>query len=110
MRDARRSSEGLGAGGENQRIDKWLWHARMVRTRSDAARLVDAGHTRVNGQRVTAPAHLLRPGDVVTVALDRSVRVIEVVGFCERRGAPRDAAATYRMLENNAGYRPQGAA
>lgn len=95
---------------DRQRIDKWLWHARMVRTRSDAARLVDAGHARVNGRRVTAPAHLLRPGDVVTLALDRSVRVIEVVGFCERRGAPRDAAATYRMLENNAGYRPQGAA
>ncbi|WP_370455225.1 RNA-binding S4 domain-containing protein [Pseudolabrys sp. FHR47] len=95
---------------ERQRIDKWLWHARMVRTRSDAARLVDAGHTRVNGQRVTAPAHLLRSGDVVTLALDRSVRVIEVVGFCERRGAARDAAVTYRTLENNAGYRPQGAA
>ncbi|HWK97834.1 MAG TPA: S4 domain-containing protein [Pseudolabrys sp.] len=109
MSEPSRTSKGLG-GGEKQRIDKWLWHARMVRTRSDAARLVDAGHTRVNGQRVTAPAHLLREGDVVTLALDRSVRVIEVVGFCERRGAARDAAATYRMLENYAGYRPQGAA
>lgn len=98
------------AAPERQRIDKWLWHARMVRTRSDAARLVEAGHARVNGQRVTAPAHLLRSGDVVTLALDRSVRVIEVVGFCERRGAARDAAATYRTLENNAGYRPRGAA
>ena len=103
-------SQGLGGGGEKQRIDKWLWRARMVRTRSDAARLVAAGHTRVNGQRVTASAHLLRPGDVVTLALDRSVRVSEVVGFCARRGAPRDAAATYRILENSAGYRPQGAA
>lgn len=105
-----RGAAGHEAAPERQRIDKWLWHARMVRTRSDAARLVDAGHTRVNGRRVTAPAHPLRIGDVVTLALDRSVRVIEVVGFCERRGAARDAAATYRMLENNAGYRPQGAA
>lgn len=82
----------------------------MVRTRSDAARLVDAGCARVNGQRVTAPAHLLRIGDVVTLALDRSVRVIEVSGFCERRGNASEAVATYRTLENNAGYRPQGAA
>jgi ribosome-associated heat shock protein Hsp15 len=89
-------------GNERQRIDKWLWHARIVRTRSDAARLVEAGHTRVNGQRVTAPGHALRLGDVVTVALDRSVRVIEVAGFCERRGSPRDAVVTYRSLEPGA--------
>lgn len=105
-----RDAAGNEAAPARQRIDKWLWHARMVRTRSDAARLVEAGHARVNGQRVTAPAHLLRLKDVVTLALDRSVRVVEVTGFCERRGSPRDAAATCRMLENNAGYRPQGAA
>lgn len=95
------ASQELGGGGEKrdrQRIDKWLWHARIVRTRSDAARLVEAGHTRVNGQRVTAPAHALRVGDVVTVALDRSVRVIEVAGFCDKRGSSRDAVVTYRSL------------
>lgn len=85
-------------GEEKQRIDKWLWHARIVRTRSDAARLVEAGHTRVNGRRVTAAAHALRLGDVVTVALDRSVRVIEVAGFCDKRGSSRDAVVTYRSL------------
>ena len=69
-----------------------------MRTRSDAARLVEAGHTRVNGQRVTAPAYILRLGDVVTVALDRSVRVIEVAGFCDKRGSSRDAVVTYRSL------------
>jgi ribosome-associated heat shock protein Hsp15 len=105
-----RGAAGNGAAPERQRIDKWLWHARMVRTRTDAARLVDAGHARVNGQRVTAPAHLLRVGDVVTLALDRSVRVIEVAGFSERRSGAREAAATYRSLENSAGYRSKGAA
>ena len=81
-----------------QRIDKWLWHARMVRTRKDAASLVESGHTRLNGQRVTAPGHALRIGDVVTLALDRSVRVVEVAGFCERRGGPAEAIATYQDL------------
>ena len=109
MSEPRGTSQGLG-GGAKQRIDKGLWQARMVRTRSDAARLVEAGHARVNGQRVIAPAHLVRAGDVVTLALDRSVRVIEVTGFCERRGGASDAAGTFRILENNAGYRPQGAA
>jgi ribosome-associated heat shock protein Hsp15 len=83
---------------DRQRIDKWLWHARMVRTRGDAAALVEAGHARLNGHRVTAPGQALRLGDVVTLALDRSVRVIEVAGFCERRGAPDSAKATYRDL------------
>ena len=81
---------------ERQRVDKWLWHARMVRTRSAAAALVAAGHVRVNGVRVTAPGHLLRTGDVVTLALDRAVRVIEVIGFCEKRGAAPAARALYR--------------
>jgi ribosome-associated heat shock protein Hsp15 len=84
--------------GDRQRIDKWLWHARMVRTRSNAAALVDAGHVRLNGKRVLAASQLVRPGDVVTIALDRAVRVLEVAGFCERRGGAPDARALYREL------------
>ena len=56
------------------------------------------GHARLNGNRVRAPGHALRIGDVVTLALDRRVRVLEVGGFSERRGGPSDAAATYRDL------------
>lgn len=75
---------------DRQRIDKWLWHARMVRSRSDAAALTEGGHVRLNGRRMTTPGHLLRVGDVVTLALDRSVRVMQVEAFSERRGtAPR---------------------
>ena len=83
---------------DRQRIDKWLWHARVVRTRSDAASLVEAGHARLNGNRVTAPGHGLRIGDVVTLALDRSVRVLEVSGFSERRGDATAARVLYRDL------------
>lgn len=81
-----------------QRIDKWLWHARAVRTRTDAAALVVAGHVRLNGRRVTAASQLVRLGDVITLALDRSVRVMRVEGFAERRGAAPDARALYRDL------------
>ena len=76
-----------------QRIDRWLWHARLVRTRGDAAALADAGYVRVNGARIAAPSRQVRTGDVVTVALDRTVRVLKVRGFVERRG-PADAAQT----------------
>ena len=83
---------------DRQRIDKWLWHARMVRTRSDAAALVEAGHVRINGKRAAACSEPVRIGDVVTVALDRVVRVVEVQGFCERRGAAPLARSLYRDI------------
>jgi len=83
---------------ERQRIDKWLWHARMVRTRTDAAALTTAGFVRLNGRRMKAAGHPVRVGDVVTVALDRTVRVVRVEGLCERRGGAPVARALYRDL------------
>jgi ribosome-associated heat shock protein Hsp15 len=83
---------------ERQRIDKWLWHARMVRTRTAAAALTAAGFVRLNGKRTKAASHPVRIGDVVTLALDRTVRVVRVEGFCERRGGPPAARALYRDL------------
>jgi ribosome-associated heat shock protein Hsp15 len=72
---------------DRQRIDKWLWHARVVRTRSAAAALVDSGFVRVNSERVGQASRLVRPGDVLTIALDRNVRILKVAGFAERRGS-----------------------
>jgi ribosome-associated heat shock protein Hsp15 len=83
---------------DRQRIDKWLWHARMVRTRTDAAKLTEAGFVRLNGTRVAAPSRTVRIGDVVTLALDRSVRVVRIEGFCERRGQAAGARALYRDM------------
>ena len=80
-----------------QRIDKWLWHARVVRTRTAAASLVDAGHVRLNGERVSANSQPVKAGDVVTIALDRTVRIMNVTGFAERRG---DATAASVLFED----------
>ena len=83
---------------DRQRIDKWLWHARVVRTRTSAAALVEAGHVRLNGERVTATSRAVKAGDVVTVALDRTVRVMKVTGFAERRGDADAARLLYEDL------------
>ena len=80
---------------ERQRIDRWLWHARVVRTRSAAAGLAAAGLVRVNGQRVSGASWPVRLGDVVTVSLDRGVRAMKVAGFAERRGSADEARALY---------------
>jgi ribosome-associated heat shock protein Hsp15 len=61
---------------ERQRLDKWLWHARVVKARSSAAALVEAGHVRINGVREKAPGHSVKAGDVLTIGLDRSVNAL----------------------------------
>jgi ribosome-associated heat shock protein Hsp15 len=95
---------------DRQRVDKWLWHARVVRTRSTAAALVTSGHVRINGARIDAPARAVRPGDVVTVGLDRTVRVMKVVGFVERRGGSESARALYEDLSAGTEATPKPAA
>jgi ribosome-associated heat shock protein Hsp15 len=81
-----------------QRIDRWLWHARLVRTRSAAASLASSGYVRVNGSRVRVPGRLVRSGDVITVALDSVVRVLKVKGFVESRGPASASQALYEEL------------
>lgn len=78
-----------------QRLDKWLWFARMARTRTAAAQLVADGHVRINGQRVTQAAKAVRPGDVLTVALQRDVRLLRIVAPGARRGPYEEARLLY---------------
>ncbi|BBB95799.1 MULTISPECIES: RNA-binding S4 domain-containing protein [Bradyrhizobium] len=84
---------------DRQRLDKWLWHARLVKARTSAAELVASGHVRVNGTREKSPGHPVKAGDVVTVALDNSVRVLKVTGFAERRGDASSARVLYEDLQ-----------
>jgi ribosome-associated heat shock protein Hsp15 len=85
---------------ERQRLDKWLWHARVVKARTSAAALIEAGHVRVNGAREKAPGHSVKAGDVLTIGLDRTVRILKVTGFAERRGAATAARALYDDLQD----------
>jgi ribosome-associated heat shock protein Hsp15 len=85
---------------ERQRLDKWLWHARVVKARTSAAALVEAGHVRINGVREKAPGHTVKVGDVLTIGLDRSVRILKVAGFAERRGGAPAARTLYEDLQD----------
>ena len=78
----------------------------MVKTRALAAALINAGHVRVNGIRAATPARPVRPGDVLTLALERQVRVLRVL---EQRGCdyvPRlleSDPATLKIVTSNCG-------
>jgi len=72
----------------------------VVKARTSAAELVERGHVRINGVRETAPGHAVKVDDVLTIALDRSVRVLKVIGFSERRGDASAARALYEDLQS----------
>lgn len=85
-------------GGGGQRLDKWLWFARVVRTRSLATALVLGGKVRVNRVRVDKPSQTVRPGDVVTVTVHSRVRVLKITAAGERRGSATIAQMLYEDL------------
>jgi ribosome-associated heat shock protein Hsp15 len=77
------------------RLDKWLWQARFVKSRSLAAGLVTGGHVRVNGQRAAKPAHGVQPGDVLTFPQGDRIRVVRILAPATRRGPATEAATLY---------------
>ncbi len=87
---------------QTQRLDSWLWHGRFIRTRAEAQALVAKGRVRVNGDRTRVPAKPVRAGDILTIALDRHVRLIRITGFAERRGGAPDAQKLYENLDSEA--------
>ena len=77
---------------DSVRIDKWLWAARLAKTRPLAAEAVKGGHVEVNGRRVP-PGKGVRVGDRVELTIGGVPRIVDVRGLAERRG-PASAAAT----------------
>ena len=82
-------------GQARQRIDKWLFFARLRKSRSLAAKSVESGDVGVNGVTIRQPSHAVRPGDVVTLSLDRHDMVVKVLGAGERRGPYEEARLLY---------------
>ncbi|MDQ0392435.1 RNA-binding S4 domain-containing protein [Labrys monachus] len=80
------------------RIDKWLWRVRVAKTRTSAAKLVADGYVRINGTKTDSPAKTVKAGDVLTIALERTVRVYRVLELGGRRGPAAEAQALYEDL------------
>jgi ribosome-associated heat shock protein Hsp15 len=76
------------------RVDRWLWAARLFKTRALAHDAVAGGHVRVNGERVK-PARDVRPDDVLEVRAGDVVRTVVVLAVAERRGPAAVAATLY---------------
>ena len=84
--------------GARQRIDKWLFFARVVKSRSLAAKLAVGGKVRVNRDKIEQAAHQVKVGDVLTITLDRRILVYKIVAPGERRGPAPEAQFLYEDL------------
>ena len=96
--------------GQSVRLDKWLWAARVFKTRSVAAAACDGGKVDVNEQSAR-PAKPLRRGDVVRVTLPQGRRrILKVNALDDHRGSATVARTLYEDLTPPEPPRPRWAA
>lgn len=95
---SRADDENESGPAGTQRLDKWLWFTRLLKSRTQAAGLVSDGRVRVNRQRVDKPSHALHVGDVVTATVHRRVVVAKVLSLGERRGPAPEARLLYEDM------------
>ena len=89
------------AGPGWQRLDLWLWCARLAKTRAECSRLVAGGMVRLNRQPTDKAHAKLRVGDVLTLALHGRVRIWRVQALASRRGPAAEARLLYEDLSGD---------
>jgi ribosome-associated heat shock protein Hsp15 len=80
------------------RLDKFLWFARIAKTRGDAQALAEAGHLRLSGRVIDRAHAVVRVGDVLSFARRGRVHVLRIEALPTRRGPPAEARALYTDL------------
>ncbi len=80
------------------RLDKWLWYARFVKTRSLAAKLCLAGGVSRGDVVLLKPSSMIRTGDQLSVSYGAVRRVIEIVAYGTRRGPAEEARGLYHEI------------
>jgi ribosome-associated heat shock protein Hsp15 len=80
------------------RLDQWLWFARLVKSRSGAARLCAAGLVAVNGVPVRKPSHTVRVGDTIVLPQGRMQRTARILAVGHRRGPAVEARLLYEEI------------
>jgi ribosome-associated heat shock protein Hsp15 len=95
------------------RLDRYLFFIRLLKSRTLAQGLIDAGHVRIDGKRVAKPSEEVRVGSVIALPLHGKVRILRVTAFPARRGPANEARTCYEELGetgDSANVSQQGAA
>jgi ribosome-associated heat shock protein Hsp15 len=89
---------------DSLRLDKFLWFARIVKTRALAQAMAEKGRIRIGGRLVDRAHAAVKVGDVLSFALRGAVRVLRVEALPVRRGPPAEARTLYSELTSEAGH------
>ena len=92
-----KSDRGISSA-ESRRLDQWLWFARLVKSRSLAARLCTAGAITVNQAMITKANHIVRIGDTIGVPQGAFRRSVRLLGLGVRRGPAAEARHLYEEI------------
>ncbi len=90
------------------RIDKWLWAARLFKTRSLAAQAIESGRVKLNGERVK-PAKDLHTGDELAIRIGELEWIVNVTALTDRRGPAEAARRLYAETEASQARRQRAA-
>jgi ribosome-associated heat shock protein Hsp15 len=88
----------VAEAGGRLRLDKFLWFARIVKTRAAAQALAEQGRLRLNGRVIDRSHAAVQIGDVLSFAVHSRVRVLRIEALPARRGPPAEARALYREM------------
>ena len=81
-----------------RRLDQWLWFARLIKTRSLAARLCTVGAVTLNGLPARKPNRIIRVGDVIESPQGTYQRTVRVLALGSRRGPAIEARRLYEEI------------
>ena len=83
---------------ESLRLDKWLWFARFLKSRSMAQGLIEEGGVQINSKTVIKTATSIKPGDEILFPQGKRWRLVRVLALGERRGPAPEAQSLYEEL------------
>jgi len=94
---------------DTQRLDTWLWVARLAKTRSLANEAIAGGRVQVDGQRAK-PSRAIKPGDRIEITTGIAPRSVVVAALQPRRGPAAEAQALYEETAESVAARERAVA
>ncbi len=80
------------------RLDRFLWFARLVKSRTLAQKLISSGCVRIDGQRVINDHVAVKIGQQLVLTFNQSLRVVQVLSLPSRRGPAEEAQSCYTEI------------
>ena len=85
----------------NQRLDQWLWHVRIYKTRQIASKAIVSGNIKVNFNIISKTHYLIKVNDIIEISINNKLRTLDVLKFTKGRISPKEVDMFY--IDN--GYR-----